>query len=167
MNFIKLRIILAVIKVYPIWLIEGLIKMIKKIMLNILPKIFFVALVTEKSAFIKNVTFEWTKYHDPPAGVLSCWDDENVYLPKNIISDMTFWFRYLYEANILNEKNSRSISLSSLMAIKDFDHIIIDYEGNEGKLIKMIIKPNGGSFYYLNEKLETTKVANFDNILLS
>lgn len=166
MNYsILFRLILAVIKVYPIWLIEWICKMIKETLLCLFPNIFFAALVTEKSSFIKNVTIEWTESPDPPRGFLACWED--VSLPKNIISDITFWFRYLFEANILNEKNSRYLSLSMLLSIQKFNYLIIDYEGKDNKLIKMIIEHKHGSFYYMNEKLETIKIINFDNISLA
>ena len=165
--FIKLRIVLAVLKVYPIWAAEWVRDIIRTFIICLLPRIFFTALITKKSDFIKNVMMRETRIPRINGGRMSVWDDD---IDRTLIvtnKDYTFWFRYAYETGFLNDDRmscASAINLRELQLFIPFNNMIIDFVGKNKNLTKIIVNSDNGKFYYGNAKLDNTKLVNFDTI---
>jgi hypothetical protein len=154
--FIKLRIILAVLKIYPLWAIEWLIYMIRNFLSSFMPELFFMAVVTKKSALIKNVTVDM--FADSAT--------------SNVQYDRTFWFRYIYEIGLFNDDrvSCGPINLRNMRTAIPFNNIIIDYiSGDSGNFVnnfihKILILFDDSKYYYGDTNLNKIKLISFDTV---
>jgi len=157
--FIKLRIILAVLKIYPLWAIEWVIYVIRNFLSSSMPELFFMAAVTKKSALIKNVTVDMLV------------DSET----SNMQYDRTFWFRYIYEIGLFNDDriSCGPINLRNMRTVIPFNNIIIDHisAGDSGDFLnnfihKIVIIYDDSKYYYGDTNLNKIKLISFDTVKL-
>ena len=144
--FIKLRILFAVGKVYPLWGLWYLINLLKIYLISLAPDLVGYGLVTKASNFIKCVT---------------------VSNEVNQTINVTAAFRYLYESELISDYTGSScINLDKLRNVLPFHYIIIDYVNKETKLEKKIIGLHDKNYYYLNADLSRVAQINFETIHL-